>query len=980
MGADESKTPLDVTTNTGLTSIQPEGNMQTVENMVVIWLDSSVDNGKSDCLNTINQLECVVSTVRTYTDSEKCLKFMENMGHDKACIIVSGTLGKRIVPRIHAMSQVESIFIFCHNRKNHEQWTKQWSKIMGVFTQISSICESIKISTQDCDPDAVAFNLMATPGDLSQKSLNQLDPMFMYSQIVKEILLVIRFDQQHFKDFIQYCQDTFHDNIDEIKNVNKLERDYRKKTPIWWYTYESFLYHILNNALRQSDFDLIIKMGFFIGDLHRQIEKLHKKQFTSKNSAKVFTAYRGMGMSSTQFKEVMETKGGLLSFNNFLSVSTRYEVSLAFAERALRNQRLVGVLLVMTIDPSQSTTPFATVADVGAFGNKESEILFSMHTIFRIHDIKPMNENPRLFRVEVTLTNANDKDLRILTNRIREETYPNVDGWRRLGLVLLRMGQPKKAENVYQILLEQETLDKEKAPIYNQLGWIKDELGEYQKAITFYEKALEIYTKTLPPKHPNFGTLYNNIGLAYYNLSEYLKALSSLERALKIKQKSRHPDHPDLAVSYNNIGLVYQKLGQYTIALLSHENALAIRRLSLPPNHPNVATSYSNIGLVYEKTGNYSEALLAHENALLIRQKSLPPNHPDLAVSYSNIASVHFELGEYSKALSFHEKSLEIRVEILPSNHPDLAYSYNNVALVCYKRFDYFQALSCHERALAIRQTSLPPNHPDLAASYSNVGLVQYKMGEYAQALLSHQQALWIRERILHSDHPDLAGSYNNVGDVYRKMGEYEQALSSYEKAFEVQQSLPPIHPDIACFHTNMGRVYYKMGEYSKALLSYEKSLEIRIQTLPSYHPDLAHTYNNIGLVYFEMNEYSNALSFHEKALGIRRESLPPNHPDLATSHTNIGTLYFKMGEYLKALRSYEDTLEIRQRSLTVNHPDLSISYQNIGSVYETMNDYTRAMWFYERAIESAQKALPSNHPTLQNQRKDLERVKNKLK
>ena len=67
------------------------------------------------------------------------------------------------------------------------------------------------------------------------------------------------------------------------------------------------------------------------------------------------------------------------------------------------------------------------------------------------------------------------------------------EGWYRLGLVLYKMGQFQKSQQVYEVLLEQATNESDKAPIYNQLGLMKDNQGEYKEAITFYEKSLEIY-------------------------------------------------------------------------------------------------------------------------------------------------------------------------------------------------------------------------------------------------------------------------------------------------------------------------------------------------------------------------------------------------------------------------------------------------------------------------------------------------------
>jgi tetratricopeptide (TPR) repeat protein len=619
-------------------------NMRMVQNVLLIWLDNNIDNNSDDCHNTIIQLRGAVNTIKTFTDGEECIQFLEEMHNDKACMIISGALGQPIVPRVHNMSQVDSIFIFCGNKKHHEQWTKEWPKIKGVFTEITSICEALKKAAQQCEQDAIPMSFMATGDDVSQKNLDQLDPSFMYTTIMKEILLVITFEQQHFMEFIRYCYEALADNEGELQNIKNFEEKYRDETPIWWYTYECFLYPMLNRALRLMDVDIIIKMGFFIGDLHRHIEELHKEQFGGHSGNESFTVYRGQGMSKADFEQLTKTKGGLMSFNNFLSTSKDREVALNFARCALPNPDMVGILFIMAIDPSKSTTPFASINGVSYFQKEEDEVLFAMHTVFRIGEIKPMGENPRLFRVELTLTSDKNPDLRLLTDRIREETFPNAEGWSRLGFVLLKMGQPGKAQQVYEILLEQATEESAKARIYNQLGYIKDDLGEYQEAIIFYEKDLEISQKLLPSNHPDLAASYNNIGAVYFNMGDYSKALSSYENALEIHQQSLSPDHPDLGGSYNNMAMVYDSMGDYSKALSSYEKSLDIRQQSLPPNHPDLGGSYNNIGAVYENMSNYSKARSFYERAIAISQHSLPSNHPDIQGYRRNLDRVKKKL------------------------------------------------------------------------------------------------------------------------------------------------------------------------------------------------------------------------------------------------------------------------------------------------------------------------------------------------
>jgi hypothetical protein len=46
---------------------------------------------------------------------------METDNNEKACMIISGWLEQHVVPRIHDMYQVDCIFIFCSDKKIHEQ-------------------------------------------------------------------------------------------------------------------------------------------------------------------------------------------------------------------------------------------------------------------------------------------------------------------------------------------------------------------------------------------------------------------------------------------------------------------------------------------------------------------------------------------------------------------------------------------------------------------------------------------------------------------------------------------------------------------------------------------------------------------------------------------------------------------------------------------------------------------------------------------
>ncbi|CAF3285830.1 unnamed protein product [Rotaria sp. Silwood2] len=537
------------------------------------------------------------------------------------------------------MSQVDSIFIFCINQKYHEQWTKDWCKINGVFTKIKPICEALKTAAQLCEQNAVPISLLATNVDTTKTNLNQLDCSFMYTSILKEILLTIKFEEKHIKQFIAYCREQCAENDLELEHIKSFEKDYHNKTPIWWYTYESFLFGILNRALRLMEVDIIIDIGFFINDLHRQITELNQKQYRINHISKTFILYRGQAMDVKDFERIRNTPGGLLSFNSFLSTTKNRIIARNFARRSLQNPDLMGILFVMTVNPSESRTVFAEINDV-SFISTEDEVLFSMHTVFRIGDIKPVESEKKLFEVHLTLTADNDKDLRLLTDRLRQDISPGETGWYRLGSLLLKMGQHDKAQQVYEVLLQQTTNDNDKSNLYLQLGIVKHSQEQHSEAIKCFKKSLKLSQKTPNSNLLILAAIYNNMGCAYRKMQKYSDVLSCSERALALQQQSLPSNHLDLAASYNNIGNAYAEMHQYAQALSSYQNALAIRQHSLPPNHPDLASTYNNIGNVHYSNNKYKKALTFYEHAVEIAQRSLPSSHPDLQKYKQNLFSV----------------------------------------------------------------------------------------------------------------------------------------------------------------------------------------------------------------------------------------------------------------------------------------------------------------------------------------------------
>ncbi|CAF1351110.1 unnamed protein product [Rotaria sordida] len=249
----------------------------------------------NDIQTSITALRHIVNTIKTFDTCESCIDFINNqVKEEKVFLIVSGSLGQQLVPRIEHDIKLDSIYVFCLKKCNHEQWTskEQHQKIKGIFIDIQDICNRLKEDIKQSQHELTSIQTLSSQ---TSRISNYLDASFMYSQLLKDIILNIEYDdttrEQAKKDFIDFCRIYYAENNAELCVIEEFEQNYSNPSPIWWYTRECFIYSMLNRALCKQDTEILIKMNFFIYDLHQQLEHLHK----TINNGQILTVYRGQG-------------------------------------------------------------------------------------------------------------------------------------------------------------------------------------------------------------------------------------------------------------------------------------------------------------------------------------------------------------------------------------------------------------------------------------------------------------------------------------------------------------------------------------------------------------------------------------------------------------------------------------------------------------------------------------------------------------
>ncbi len=291
------------------------------------------------------------------------------------------------------------------------------------------------------------------------------------------------------------------------------------------------------------------------------------------------------------------------------------------------------------------------------------------------------------------------------------------------------------------------------------------------------------------------AAVYNNIGSMYQDKGDYDDALVQYQKALGIQEKVLGTEHPSTAATYNNIGAVYDDMGDYENALVQYQKALAIREKVLGTQHPSTATTHNNIGLAYKSKGDYENALMYYMKALVISEKVLGTEHPDTAITYNNIASVYYEKGnrgDYDNALVQYQKALAIREKVLGTEHPDTAVTYNNIAAVYDAKGDSENALRYYLKSLHVKEKVLGTEHPSTATAYHNIGTLYVQWKDYPKALAYLKKAFAIRAP---RKHPNAKYSLKRILDVVGELPEDEQEtvmdeVLGVENAPEIYEAL----------------------------------------------------------------------------------------------------------------------------------------------------------------------------------------------
>ncbi|CAM4820955.1 unnamed protein product [Rotaria magnacalcarata] len=330
-----------------------------LETFYLIWLDAAV-NVTDENIESQKLLRASINYLEIFDNDEKCENHIQSLSvHDRVVLVVSGRFGQFIVPRIHSLRQL--------------------SAVNGVFVKLKDLIDQIQFDQKKRNTnqtnEELPFHIFNST-NAHERSSTGMNGQFVHSQVLIDCLLGMQSTTTLKNELVAICEKAYKGNSAVLGTLREFKQSYSFDRAIWWYTRDSFLYRILNKALREQNIDLLFLLRFIISDMKQQLKKY---QCSSR-----LKLYRGQLMSMDELEMLNNSRGQLISINSFLSTSVKREVAYNFLMNSIHADDTTRVLFEIVVDPK--------VGDIKSFANvkllsyfpQEEEVLIMLGSIFKL--------------------------------------------------------------------------------------------------------------------------------------------------------------------------------------------------------------------------------------------------------------------------------------------------------------------------------------------------------------------------------------------------------------------------------------------------------------------------------------------------------------------------------------------------------------------------------------------------------------------
>ncbi|CAF5223388.1 unnamed protein product, partial [Rotaria magnacalcarata] len=171
----------------------------------------------------------MINSIEIFTGLNKCVDFLTDLNDTTIFLIVSREIDQQDAVLLESLSQVKSIYVLHCDKTKNKQSIPLCKKVRGIYTNMKSMCETLKEDIRHSNRNLIPMNVIS---QTSAINLDELDPAFMYSQLLKEIILDMPHDDNEKKILVNFSTKKYADSHAQMAIITEFDQQYDKPSPV----------------------------------------------------------------------------------------------------------------------------------------------------------------------------------------------------------------------------------------------------------------------------------------------------------------------------------------------------------------------------------------------------------------------------------------------------------------------------------------------------------------------------------------------------------------------------------------------------------------------------------------------------------------------------------------------------------------------------------------------------------------------------
>ncbi|CAF2141108.1 unnamed protein product, partial [Rotaria magnacalcarata] len=216
----------------------------------LLWLTPNI-NQSQDNLKLQEKLhELFPDNFRPYEKEEECEMFIDKKKNDEILLIVTGQIGRHLVPKLHDLLQLRAVFVYCMDKGGNQKWSKNFPKVTAVVVRLKELIQEVE---KEMNKPILAFEggSHSEPDELPASNNNEMHirgyekmPLVSIEEAVQPLHTIVPDVQRLAVIAKRHCGD------EEPKDG--LSKDESAAIMLYTMEWETSLYCILNQTLRSE--------------------------------------------------------------------------------------------------------------------------------------------------------------------------------------------------------------------------------------------------------------------------------------------------------------------------------------------------------------------------------------------------------------------------------------------------------------------------------------------------------------------------------------------------------------------------------------------------------------------------------------------------------------------------------------------------------------------------------------------------------